>query len=417
MLPRIGIVGCPDQVSLLTPILQSLTFPVTAVWCKNSDLCHSLGERYAIPFRASNFQELLLHPEVDLVYVTTEPGMHAEVAVKALTSGKHCICQKPPSISQPEAEKMVSLSRYYSQLTTLLQSHFRFLPAITRMKELVASGYCGQLLVIEARVLMGSLVENQSYSWQCDHSVGGGALNTVGSHVIDLVTYVSGQHAEKVHGCLKTFKPQTDKIHGYRTITSDDFCSFQMNCSDNLSATVAVNTHAPGRFTFEFSVTGTDGRLVVRELDLYGCKHSDKEKLFHQEKRVKVDVHSPLFPPDYYQPVVIGCRHMFQALKQFYTTSPSRGEASLSPAHGRRTHPPSLSTLKHVPPLPPSANFEDGIYIRTVLDAIFQSNSTGLWVQIPKVNLVESANPFWTTSSARVDTDKPSPKSHRPVFV
>lgn len=409
--------GTPDQVSLLVPILQSLKFPVTAVWCKNSELCKSLGEKYSIAFRATDFQSLLLHSDVDLVYVATEPGLHAEVAVKALTSGKHCICQKPPSISQHEAEKMVSLSRYYSQLTTLLQSHLRFLPAVTKMKEFIASGYCGRLMVIEARVLMGSLVEDDGYSWKCDETMGGGALNTVGSHIIDLVTYVSGQRAEKVHGSLKTFKPQTDKIHGFRTITSDDFCSFQLNCTEDVSAVVTVNTHAPGRFTFEFSVTGTEGQLVLRGVDLYGSKDAETEKLLHQQKWAKVDVQNPLFPSDYYQPILVGCRHMFLALSNFYTSLSTRSGSSVAVTRSRRTHPPSLSKLPNIPPAPPSASFEDGIYIRTVLDAIFKSNKTGAWVDIPKPTLVESTNPFWTSSATRLDTDKPSPKAHRPVFV
>ena len=35
MIPRIGIVATPDQVALLVPILKSLGFPVTAIWCKS----------------------------------------------------------------------------------------------------------------------------------------------------------------------------------------------------------------------------------------------------------------------------------------------------------------------------------------------------------------------------------------------
>ena len=131
MCSKIGIVGTPDQISLLVPVFHSLQFRITALWCKNLETCRKLAEKFRIPFPAANFKEVLLHPDVDLVYVATEPGMHAEVAVKTLTSGKHCICQKPPSFRQSEAQKMVSLSHYYNQLMSLLDNYMRFLPAVS----------------------------------------------------------------------------------------------------------------------------------------------------------------------------------------------------------------------------------------------------------------------------------------------
>ena len=55
------------------------------------------------------FQDFLLLHDVDLVYVATEFVLQAEVAAKALTSRKHSVHSKPPSISSSEAEKMLLL--------------------------------------------------------------------------------------------------------------------------------------------------------------------------------------------------------------------------------------------------------------------------------------------------------------------
>ena len=403
MVPKVGIVGTPDQISFLVPLLHSLGFQVTAIWCKNNEVCSKLSETLHVTLAAGSFQDLLLHPEVDLVYVATEPGMHAEVAVKALTSGKHCICQKPPATCQAEAEKMVSLSQYYNQLMSFLESHLRFLPAVTRMRELILLQYCGTPFVIEARVSMGLLIQSEAYSWKCDPSTGGGVLNMFGSHLIDLISFVSNQHAKRVHGTLKTFRPQTKKINGYRTITSDDFCCFQMQCMGGLSATVTLNTHAPGQFNFEFSVSGSNGRLVMKGLDLYGCKNGEQEQLIYKQEDVEMGAElGSKFSQGFYRPLVLGCRGMFQMVKSVL-------ESVKSPTKRRTEH------KDHRKVLIPSATFEDGVYIRTVLDAIHQSNSSGQWVDIPKANLVKSSNPFWTRSAGRID--EPSPKTVRPVFV
>lgn len=396
MLPRVGIVGSPDQISILVPILQSFNLKVTALWCKNHEKQSKLASKFGIGFLAGDFQDLLLHSEVDLVYVATAPGKQAEVAVKALTSGKHCICQKPPTISQSEAQKMVRLSRYYSKLHSLLESHLRFLPAICKLKRLLGEGYCGQLLVMEAHVIMGSLIHDETYSWKCETSMGGGVLNMLGADIIDLISFLSDQHACKGHASLSTFRPTTRTIHGYRVITSDDFCCFQLKYSKGLSATVTLNSHAPGHFKFHFSVTGTLGRLVVQGLDLLGCREGGNEEVLLKQTDVDFQKFgmrgSSKYPGDLLQHLVIGYQEMFEMLVKFFQGA--QQSASF-----------------------PSATFEDGVYIRTVLDALHASNKEGKWVDIPTLSRVETSNPFWTSSTQQTDSKKSSSKSHEPIYV
>lgn len=394
MLPRVGVVGSPDQISVLVPILQSFNFQVTALCCKSHEKRTKLARKFGIPFLAGNFTELLLHSEVELVYVATAPGRQAEVAVKALTSGKHCICQKPPTINQAEAQKMVMLSRYYSKLHSLLESHLRFLPAVCKMKRLLKEGYCGELLVLEAHVVMGSLIQDEAYSWKCESSMGGGVLNSLGADIIDLISFLSEQHACKGHASLSTFRPTTRTIHGYRVITSDDFCCFQLKYSGGLSATVTLNTHAPGSFNFHFSVTGTLGRLVLQGLDLLGSQGGGKEEILL--KQVEVDLEkfgNSKYPVGLLQHLVLGYQEMFEALVKVFQG-------------GQQTA------------ILPSATFEDGVYIRTVLDALHTSNVEGKWVNIPKLSGVESSNPFWTSSTQQMEPDtSPQKKSQKPIYV
>ena len=407
MAPKVGIVSTSERLPLLIPLLQSLQFPVTAIWCRNQDNCRRLATQFGIALATTHFQELLVHPEVDLVYVATDPLMRAEVAVKAITSGKHCICLNPISLCRADGEKMMSVSQYYPQLLSLVECNLRFLPSSVRMRELVEAGHCGRVLAVEARVLTGSLIQDEAYSWKCDPSVGGGALSIVGSHLIDLVTFTTRLRAQRVHGTLKTFKPQTPAIHGFRKVASDDFCSFQAELESQAFATVTINTHAQGRYDLEFTITGTEGRLVLRGMDLYGAKsgHGETEKLLHKQE--KLDLSSSIsgislkHSPDFYQYHVLGCREMFHALKEDFEHS----------SHMLAPRRESLCDLLV------SANVEDGLYVRTVLDAVMQSSGCGQWVDVAKVTLAETNNPFWTSSDARFNPDKLSPKQLRPSLV
>ena len=250
----------------------------------------------------------------------------------------------------------------------------------------------------------------------------------LGSHLIDLVAFVSKQQAKRVHGTLNTFRPHTENIQGYRTITSDDFCCFQMQCTEGLSATITLNTHAPGQFHFEFSMTGSNGRLVLKGVDLFGSKNGKEEKLLYKQDTgdCQVEDFRPpdvKFPATYYHQIMVGNRVMFASLRSVlesrqplrlakHTTNSSSSKGDNTKGDRSRVQSPTPSQVAHIPG--PSATFEDSLYIRTVLDAIHMSNSTGQWVDIPKTSLVEmnNANPFWTSLTA-----EPSPKTHRPVYV
>lgn len=392
MFPKVGVVGSPDQVKLIIPVLQASQFRVTALWCKSRETQQVLGNKFGIAFLPAHFKDLLVHHEVDLVYVATEPSRQAEVAVKALTSGKHCICQKPPSLCRLEAEKMVSLSRYYNKLHSLLESHLRFLPAVHKLKSLLAEDYCGQLLVMEAHVAMGSLIHNEAYSWKCEPSMGGGVLNSVGAHIIDLISFVSRQHACRGHASLSTFRPTTNTIHGYRVISSDDFCCFQLQYAGGLAATVTLNSHATGQFQFQFSATGTQGRLVIRGLDLHGSREGEKEEILLKQSVSDLEQYgikegSVKEPQDLLSHILLGYREMFGALMRVFEGK----EENL-----------------------PSATFEDGVYIRTVLDTLHASNAEGRWLDIPKLDKGDSAgsNPFWTTTTQQGAASKRPQKAH-----
>lgn len=396
MLPSVGIVGTPDQISVLVPILQSFRFQVKALWCNDYNTRCKLAKKFGVPYVAANFKDVLLHSEVDLVYVATAPGKQAEVAVKALTSGKHCICQTPPTICQSEAQKMVRLSLYYGKLRSLLESHVRFLPAVQKLKQLLSEGYCGQLLLMEVHVVMGSLIHEEAYSWKCEASMGGGVLNMLGADVIDLISFLSEQHACEGHASLSTFRPTTRTIHGYRVITSDDFCCFQLKYSQGLLATVTLNSHAPGHFNFHFSVTGTRGRLVVQGLDLLGCQDGGKEEVLLKQAEVDIEKFgmrgNSKYPGALLQHLVIGYQEMFKTVVKIFQDSKQSSKL-------------------------PMATFEDGLYIRTVLDALHKSNREGKWVAIPTLDRVETTNPFWTSSTQQSDPKKSSAKSHEPIYV
>ena len=280
MLPSVGVVDTGNSSRILLPLLRSAGFTVSGIWGASKQQAKTMAEEYKVPFHTVKIDELLLREDVDLVCVLCPPHVRAEVAVKALSIGKHVLCDSPVGLSKDEAERMVQAAQYYPKLLSLVKHELRFLPAFIKMKRYVEEGFCGKPLICECKIEMGSLLGN-NYTWMCDQAMGGGVLTNLGAHIIDLVSFLTNQRAVEVHGTLKTFIPQTDEVSGFRHISSDDYTAFQMKLNGGAFATVSLNAHIPGRYSQTVTIYGTKGQLIARNGSLYGMKNGGKEELIY----------------------------------------------------------------------------------------------------------------------------------------
>lgn len=207
---------------------------------------------------------------------------------------------------------------------------------------------------------MGSLLR-EKFDWLCDATMGGGVLNLIGSHVIDLVSYLIGKQAIRVHGVVRTYKKTTQHVNGIRQVTAPDFCNFQMELDDGgVIVTVSILTNfSSTKFSQEVLICGHLGHLVVRGGDLFGQKiGSDKEEALYVDVE---DLHSSTNGNLLPQPYIKGIHKMVSALRESFVQEQS-------------------SWVKE--PVQSAATFEDGLYVQAVLDAIRKSSDSKCWTKV-----------------------------------
>ena len=61
-------------------------------------------------FATTNVEEILAHPEIDLVHICTPNDSHFEQIKRALAAGKHVYCDKPLALNSVEAKELVLLA-------------------------------------------------------------------------------------------------------------------------------------------------------------------------------------------------------------------------------------------------------------------------------------------------------------------
>ncbi|XP_056292135.1 glucose-fructose oxidoreductase domain-containing protein 1 [Pseudoliparis swirei] len=385
MLPGVGVFGTSLTARVIIPLLKNEGFAVTALWGRTPEEAEELAAEMDVPFYTNRIDDVLLHQDVDLVCINLPPPLTRQIAVKTLGIGKNVICDR--TATPLDAFRMMSAAQYYPKLLSIMGNVLRFLPAFVRMKELLEEGYIGELLVCEAQVHSGSLL-GKKYNWSCDDLMGGGGLHSVGSYIIDLLTFLTGQRAAKVHGFLKTFVKQTDHIQGIRQITSDDFCTFQMELEGGACCTVTLNFNMPGDFRQEVIVVGTVGRLTVTGTDLYGQKNcADGESgggpellLRDTTPLEKASLPEKAFS-DIPSPYLTGTIRMIQAVRQAFQDQDDRRTWD-----GR--------------PLTMAATFEDCLYALCVVDTIKKSNQCGEWQNIVVMTEEPEISPAYLISEA-----------------
>ena len=112
----------------------------------------SNAENFAAEFGGKpygSYEELVNDPSIDAVYVATPHPAHHDNVIMALNAGKPVLCEKPFSVNAVQAQAMVDAASQ-NQVALMEAMWARFLPHYAKVREIVASGVLGQILLIHA---------------------------------------------------------------------------------------------------------------------------------------------------------------------------------------------------------------------------------------------------------------------------
>lgn len=143
------------------------------------------------------------NPDIDVVYVVTPNGLHAEHTIKALKAGKHVFCEKPMEVSVEKCEEMISTAR---QVGRKLSVGYRcqYDPNHIECRRLAAEKVFGELKSIEG----GFSRSITAGEWRLNKALaGGGPLMDVGIYFLQTCRFVSGLEPIEVSA---KFGPITD---------------------------------------------------------------------------------------------------------------------------------------------------------------------------------------------------------------
>ena len=149
-------------------------------------------DNYNIPY-FNNIDDLLKSDiAFDVLNICTPNGLHAEMAVKTVESGRHVVIEKPMALTVADAEKVMYAGlKYHKQIFCVMQN--RYSPPSVWIKEMIESGRLGKIYMVQLNCYWNR--DERYYKaggWHGTKDLDGGTLFTQFSHFVDIMYWLFG---------------------------------------------------------------------------------------------------------------------------------------------------------------------------------------------------------------------------------
>jgi predicted dehydrogenase len=314
----------------------------------------SMASKWGWQETETDWQKVVNRPDIQVVDIAVPNALHAPIAIAAAKAGKIVLCEKPLAMSLKEAEKMAEASQ---TVANLVWFNYRRVPAIAFAKELIADGKLGQPYHYRAVYLNQSGNDpSKTATWRYLRTqAGSGAIGDLLSHIVDLALYLNGPITE-LNAMAHTFFPGRDV---------DDAAVILVRFANGSIGSFEATRYGVGcrnRNTFEMN--GSKGMLSFDFDEMNRLRFYDATDAPNIQGARDLMVTGPNHPywQNFWKPGhAIGYEHTFIAtLGDFLTT------LELGSTNGSQFH----------------ANFEDGVAVQKVLDAVERSAKSRTWIRL-----------------------------------
>lgn len=255
----------------------------------------------------TDWREVIAHPEVEAVSITSPNFLHRDMALAAAEAGKHFWGEKPLG-RFPEETAEIAAAAEAAGIRTIVGLNYRHAPAVRHARDLIAAGELGEINHYRGHFLASYAHHPQgALSWRFSRSLAGlGVLGDLMTHAVDMAQFLLGPIA-RVSAQADTLIPRRPKapagsgthfsvVEGGELgdVENEDWISSLVQFESGLKGTLEASRVTVGpdcRMGFE--VNGTRGAAA-----------------WNFERMNELELHLPLTSGDAgYARVLMGPRH------------------------------------------------------------------------------------------------------------
>lgn len=210
---NIGIIGFGSRIKDLLkhiPFLNDKIF-VSAIADKNRAVLDDSGKLISNSCKFyDDYRKLIKNDNISWVFVSSPNSAHAEHTVASLEAGKNVFCEKPIATNYEDCIKIRQAVKK-NKKEFIVGFTLRFSPHYRKIKEIVDSGFIGNVISMEFNETIPFYHGGHIHSgWRRDSNISGGHMLEKCSHDLDIMNWIAASSPEKVasFGGKNFFKPE-----------------------------------------------------------------------------------------------------------------------------------------------------------------------------------------------------------------
>ena len=231
-----------------------------------------------IPRTYGSLDDMLGDPDIDVVHLATPNYLHHPHAKAALLANKHVVCEKPLAMNTAESAELVKLAAE-KKLVNAVNFNIRMYPLVQQARSMVQGGELGDLFILQGSYLQDWLLFPTDWNWRLEPGLGGTlrAVGDIGSHWLDLLTFITGLYVEEVYADFKTFHPIRKKpakpleTFTGKILTPEDYIDQPIHTEDYATIILRYENGVRGVLTVSQVSSGRKNRLFY---EINGSKSS-----------------------------------------------------------------------------------------------------------------------------------------------
>ena len=243
-----GIIG-PGRIArkfaeAVWGIKEASVYAVASRSCTEPD---QLVKEFRAQKHYATYEELVVDPDVDAIYIATPHRFHYENAKLCLQAGKPVLCEKSFTVNAREARELIELSE--SKQVFIMEALWsRFLPIYDKVREWIDAGEIGDILLVEST--LGFVADRALEDRWLNIELAGGTVLDLSVYNAAVTQWVNQKPPDKIFAIGKIGETGVDE-------SVSVLLSYENGAAAYFTSTFQLPT------SNELVITGTKGRVIV----------------------------------------------------------------------------------------------------------------------------------------------------------
>lgn len=207
---------------------------------RSYDKALAFADKYGIEKVYDNIDDVYKDKDVDIIYISTPNNTHISFLRKAISAGKHVLCEKSITLNSKELEEAVEMANENNVVLAEAMTIYH-MPLYKELKRRIDNNEFGKLNLIQMN--FGSYKEYDMNNRFFNRNLAGGAMLDIGVYALSFVRYFMSSKPDQILSQVKLAPSGVDEM-----------ASVLLKNKEEEMATVILSLHSkqPKRGTISF---------------------------------------------------------------------------------------------------------------------------------------------------------------------